>query len=53
MVDNIQTISDTIIWEAKERQKSEDPCQNLTAAIHAIMMEVVGNLCEEMKNGQD
>jgi hypothetical protein len=48
----IKTISDTIIWVARERMKDRH-YQNLASAIYAVEMEVRSLLIDAMKEGRE
>ena len=46
--DNIRTLADTIIYVAKERQKSKSKYQNLNSAIHSVVLDIQQLLMEFM-----
>ena len=48
MFNDTITLKETIIWCAEERMKSGMTYQNLNAAIHAVLLDVVNELMMEM-----
>ena len=49
MANMINTIADTIIWLAEERQLNpETRCQNLNSQIHALQLDIAQLLMDRM-----
>jgi len=51
-MEEIRTLADTIIYVAKERQKSKSKYQNLNSAIHSVILDVQQLLMEFMKENK-
>ena len=47
-MEEIKTLADTIIYVAKERQKSKSKYQNLNSAIHSVVLDIQQLLMEFM-----
>jgi len=51
-MEEIRTLADTIVYVAKERQRSKSKYQNLNSAIHSVVLDVQQLLMEFMKENK-